>query len=697
MNFEANTSTTHLTVYRGIALTTGFLAIFITPFLESVVTDLHDPLLPRYLVGVVAACYFVASFCSQWVIAHMQKLMIPFAYMTGAWLLYLTHVNDFVPAIAYSVFEILVGGSVVFISLRSLGLFLVFTCGTTMVLLQSAQAPDLHKEMYLSTLVIVALLIFLVSFLRHKLYKELRKSARLMQSVFNNSADALVLLEKGEVIGSSARSLEMFGLASADELSAHLQGLIVDRARYIDHGKDVLLKTRSDESLWVEVVVSKVNANQLELIRLTDVSERRKSELELTQAVTAAEKALSARRDLLTTVSHELRTPLNGVIGTARLLAMDCKDSSSLDLIHLIERSGNRLLASIDNILTYAELDSGTLDILREPFDLQDCVDRALASVAEQSQQKNLQLQTELAIDCTERVGDADRVSQVLERLLHNAVKFTKTGFVRLQVTMPVPQSARAAHAGTNGPDTDRVEFTVIDSGIGIDPEMMQELFEGFTQGDATDARIYEGVGLGLAICSRLVNRMDGELHCSSDLGEGTKFSFSLSLPMQQQVLNQPLSNAQTSEVRASKVHSSKVLAEEQTLQQMREQRREAARVLLVEDNEINQKITLLMLEKLGYAADLAEDGFEAIEFCKTQAYDVILMDLQMPKMGGLEATAALRNQQATRSVPIIALTANAQSSDRERCIAAGMNDFLTKPAKLATLGDHIEKYLSVS
>lgn len=668
MNFEANTRTPHLTVYRGIALTTGFLALFISPFLQSVVTDLVDPMLPRYLIAVISTTYVVASFRSQWVVAHMQQLMIPLAYGTGAWLLYLAHLNDFVPALAYSVFEVLVGGSIVFTGLRSLGLFLTITCGATLLLVQHAGTSALDKQMYLSTLVIVAALIFLVSYLRHGLDKELRATARLMQSVFTDSADALLLLRKGEIIGISDRSLELFGLATTTQLSQSLQELIDNRSRFLERSEDVQLNTDNKGSVWVEVVVSQVAGDNLELMRLTDIGQRKRAELELTQAVTAAEKALSVRQDLLTTVSHELRTPLNGVIGSARLLAVDLKGSSALDLIHLIERSGNRLLSSIDNILAYAELDSGTLTIQREPIDVRQCVEQVLNSVREQAQEKGLQLRAELDLDVTQRIGDAACINQVLERLLHNAVKFTKTGYVCLRVSTPA--------ALATDPAAQAVEFTVIDSGIGIDPGMLKDIFESFTQADASDARRHEGVGLGLAICSRIANRMGGELQCVSELGQGTRFTFTLNLPLQ------PGTGAIT------------MLADGPVLDNQTPNKH---RVLLVEDNAINQKITLLMLDKLGYAADLAEDGFEAIEFCKKQYYDVILMDLQMPNMGGLEATQALRNQQATQATPIIALTANARSSDRERCLAAGMTDFLTKPAKLDTLGNRIEKYLSVS
>ena len=670
MNVEANITTTTLQTYRGVALITGLVALLISPMLESYVENMVDPWVLRYLLGGVSLAFFAVSFYSSWVVANMQRLMVPFAYGAGAWLLYLTYLNDFVPAIAYSVFEILVGGSIVFVTLRSLGLYLCLICGTTLTLLQFAGAPALHKEMYVSTLVIVALLIFLFSYLRHDLQKELRASAKLMQSVFNNSADALLLLRGGEIISSSKRSLEMFNIVDAAGLAELLRDPIKERERFLDCSDDIRLTTNENRNVWVEVVVSAVDGSRLELMRLTDISERKQAELELTQAVAAAEQALSVRRDFLTNVSHELRTPLNGVIGTARLLAVDFKDSGALDLIHLIERSGSRLLASIDNIIAYAELDSGQLEIRAERLDLDDCVERALKSVREQAQHKDLQLQLDNSVTQSLRVGDAECINQVLELLLQNAVKFTKTGYVKLQVTTPVGES------------TEFVEFAVIDSGIGIDPGMLQDIFDSFKQVDASDSRHHEGVGLGLAICSRLAIRLDAQLHCSSELGQGTCFRFTLELPKLPELHDVA---SLTSDTAATESSAERLPVSSQPVK---------PRVLLVEDNEINQKITLLMLDKLGYDADLAGDGLQAIDACKERAYDLILMDLQMPNMGGLEATQNLRNQRSTQTTPIIALTANARSTDRERCLAAGMNDFLTKPAKLDALGDRLQRHL---
>ncbi len=657
-----------LTMYRWTALASGLVCLTLAPLLESYVPGLVDPWILRTVVGTSYLVSLALSFVSTWVKENFQILMLGLTYAVTAWLIYLNHLNNFTPPLAYAVFELLIGGSIAFVSLRSLSVYLAATCITTALLLQNITNPELHVEMYISSLAVVAILVLLVNYWRSKLLEDAQESSLLMQSVFSNSADGLFLLRSGLLEKASAQGLSMLNASNQEELEEHLADLIDNRSAYYNCSTDVHITNETGLNLWVEIVVTDAGGNNLELMRLTDIGDRKQAELELTQAATTAESALRSRRDFLTTISHELRTPLNGVIGASRLLALEHEYGKDADLIHVIERSGRSLLASIDNIIAYAEMDSGDLALREETLSAKDCVIQAVACIQEQADAKQLTVN----IDCQDaaanpRTGDIVRITQLLELLLNNAVKFTKDGSVEVKVSV----------ADEHNPEL--LTFEVTDTGIGIEPELRDHIFDSFTQADASDARQHGGIGLGLAICSRLVTRLGGRLGCRSVLGQGSTFYFTLPLPGVTRV-GAATSLPTIEEPEATTIQSAAV-----------------ARVLLVEDNVMNQKITLRMLAKLGYQADLAEDGCEAITACQSQHYDLILMDLQMPNMGGLEATVVLRGESATERTPIIALTANAQASDRERCLSAGMNDFLAKPATLDLLEERLQHHLAAA
>lgn len=650
-------------MYRWTALASGLVCLILAPLLDNYVPGLVDPWILRTVVGISYFAALALSFVSNWAKVNFQILMLWLTYAVTAWLIYLNHLNNFTPPLAYAVFELLIGGSIAFVSLRSLSVYLAATCISVALLVQNIVNPELHTEMYISSLAVVAILVLLVNYWRSQLLKDAQESSLLMQSVFSNSADGLILLRSGHVEKASAQSLSMLNALHHDEIEERLADHIEIRSSYYNCSTDVHITHESGLNLWVEIVVTDAGANNLELMRLTDIGDRKQAELELTQAATTAESALRSRRDFLTTISHELRTPLNGVIGASRLLAMEHPDGSDADLIRVVERSGRTLLSSIDNIIAYAEMDSGDLALREETLSVEDCVTQAVACIQEQADAKQLTIKIDCAdIASNPRTGDLIRIIQLLELLLNNAVKFTKQGSIEVKV------SAVDEH------NPELLTFEVTDTGVGIAPELREHIFDSFTQADASDARQHGGIGLGLAISSRLVTSLGGRLGCRSVVGQGSTFYFTLPLPAVSAA--SAIQTTPTSQTRESA---------------------SVARVLLVEDNVMNQKITLLMLAKLGYQADLAADGREAIKACEGQRYDLILMDLQMPNMGGLEATVALRGETATKQTPIIALTANAQASDRERCLSAGMNDFLAKPAKLDMLEERLQHYLTAA
>ena len=375
-----------------------------------------------------------------------------------------------------------------------------------------------------------------------------------------------------------------------------------------------------------------------------------------------AEAASQAKTSFLSHMSHELRTPLNAVIGAAQLLDVDrLIDPAQVQLVGAIRDSGTRLLGLIDDILDLSRIESGALTLVSEDFDLAACVDAALSTVSGAAAAKGLACRAALDPALPRwRRGDGLRLRQVLVNLLGNAVKFTSQGEVTLAVT-----------AG-DGPD--RLHFEVQDTGIGIDEATCRIVFEPFQQADSSTSRRFGGTGLGLAISRQLVRAMGGEIELHSQPGQGTCVQVQLPLP--------------------SRAAPAPAAAPPAPLPQPLR-----SRVLVVEDEPLNQLIVQTMLSNAGCTSAVATSGVEALQHLSTQAFDLVLMDWQMPGMDGLEVTRRLRAGECGergRSVPIVALTANAFREDRETCLAAGMNDYLTKPVELTQLLAALQRWAPV-
>lgn len=385
-----------------------------------------------------------------------------------------------------------------------------------------------------------------------------------------------------------------------------------------------------------------------------------------------AEAASQAKSRFLANMSHELRTPLNAVIGAAQLLRTQTSNPDQQTyLVSAIERSGNNLLGLIENILDLSRIEAGELRLRPVEFDLVECIDSAVASAALAAQAKGIQLVADIAEDIgTSRIGDPDRLRQVVMNLLGNAVKFTARGEVRVQVTK----------AGT-GPN---VRFRVSDTGVGVDASVLPHIFEPFRQGEDSAERRYGGSGLGLAIVQQLVEAMGGVITVVSVPGRGSTFEFEI-----------PLLPARYAEPGVE-------LGAKSTISNSRAGGRTSmATVLVIEDDELNRVVVGSMLAQAGYQVHLASDGFEALRLIKqSTSFDLVLMDLQMPGMDGLEVTRRLRAGEAGdrgRQIPIVALTANAFSEDKQACLAAGMNDYLTKPVVYARLLSTLQRWLGPS
>lgn len=503
------------------------------------------------------------------------------------------------------------------------------------------------------------------------------------------SPDAIYINMDGKIAYINTAGLRLFGADSPDELVGRSfwerihpdyyymvwerwQNLVDNRASAVPLMEERYLKL--DGTVFpVEVAASPCIYQGRAAVQVVvhDLTERKRVETALAQARDAAETANRSKSRFLANMSHEIRTPMNGVLGMAQLLAEQTHlTDQQRHYLDVLKDSGETLLHLIDEILDFSKIEAGKFVFSETVFDLRQRVTDTLRMLVPQARRKHLELTWNVAADVPARVrGDPSRLHQVLANLANNAIKFTQHGSIRVNVTLD--ERAIRDEAAMRV-----LYFAVRDTGVGIPEEARARLFQPFTQADDSTTRKYGGTGLGLVICKQIVEMMGGEIGYESVPDRGTTFWFTVCLAA--------VSDA----------------VEPASLRPI-ETRELTGRVLLAEDNPVNALVAEEILKALGLEVKLAADGRDALRAWSEGRFDVVLMDCQMPEMDGFEATRQIRARELGDSdrggagpIPIIALTANAFSEDRERCLATGMNDYLSKPFSRDALYQTLRRWI---
>lgn len=475
---------------------------------------------------------------------------------------------------------------------------------------------------------------------------------------FNKEAETLTGKLRNQVIGRT--DFEIYPISVALEQAN--QDKVIQASEKI-----VLLEKEQafdEQTLWmfqgkVPMHVKQVNESyETWLLSFAlDISERKEMEEELKTARAIAEDAAKAKADFLSVMSHEIRTPLNSVIGNSGLLLSEDLDEHLAEHVEMIKRSGEHLLYLINDILDFNKLEAGKVELEKKPFDLEQQIKTVVEMSATNAKLKHIELNYSLDYGLAKcYMGDEGRLRQVLLNLIGNAIKFTPQGGVTVKALLK---------------SIGLVRFEVIDTGIGIAKENISKLFSEFSQADASTTRKFGGTGLGLSISKKLVEAMGGQVGIESIEGQGSTFWFEI-----------PFTESQSLENQSEKLEN--------------ELEVKALSILVAEDNLPNQFLIKAILTKLGHGVEIANNGLEAYELIQNQdvAFDLVLMDMQMPEMNGLESAQQIRMlDSVVCNTPIIALTANTHEEDYEAVIAAGMNDYLSKPINVIALKNALQKW----
>ncbi len=527
-------------------------------------------------------------------------------------------------------------------------------------------------------LIILALVLFQLYRVSQQNATQNRQNSARLEAMVSSTLDAVIVIdEAGRIVEYNGAAEAIFGYTRDEALDQQIVDLIIPpkyrkahmagmkryqkehTRRVVGRGHVQLEALRKNGEIFpceFSIAEAKAGNRQLFVSFLRDISRQVHNEEELLRARDEALAGEKAKADLLAVMSHEMRTPLNGILGTIDLMRDSEMTEKQNYLLRIMETSGNLLLHHVNDVLDISRLDAGPVQITQTPFALAPLLTELLDSQKGQAQRNNDTLEMEIiGADDATVLGDQIKLRQILLNLTSNAIKFTHHGVIRLEVERL--------------PSSTEFEFRVIDSGIGITEENLARIFDDFVTLDTSYSRVSGGTGLGLGIAKRLVEAMGGEIGAESERGEGSLFWFRIPLP-------------------TLSVVEPKIVALDDG-QSAQTRRSDSLRILVVEDNQINRLVVQEMLVREGHEVTLAHDGLEGTEFAENEHFDLILMDISMPRLDGVEAAKRIRTSRGkSASSRIIALTAHALPADIERFREAGMDDALIKPITRQALND---------
>lgn len=641
----------------------------------------------RAIVFLMSLACYIYSFKSDIVRKRLYFWVNAMFYAFTIQMIVSASINGLAFEYLIGLFLTLQAISIAFRSLQQTIIYLVTVNATVFIASIAAGLPSDRTWYVLGGTLISTILLYFVVRIKIIYQRHLSIQTELLRTIIKKSEEAIVLSDfEGDVIESTRQIEQLTGYLPSDlvgfnvsvlrkvELTeekdlAGVKKLLTNR--FWNDEVELVRKDQSTFMAFMSISYFKKFGREYLLYRIRDISEEFDSRQELIRAKEEAEKALRAKSDFLAMMSHEIRTPMNGIIGMSELLRCTPLTRKQESFINTIVNCGRDLLLIINDLLDFAKIESGRIELEDKPFDVHQMVSELILLFEKQASDKNISFTAQIESDVPRfLIGDAVRLRQVLINLVGNAVKFTDSGRVNLRIS---PSRADGASA---------FRFSIEDTGIGIKPNDLECLFESFYQVDSSSSRKYGGTGLGLAISKTIAEAMGGKITVSSEYGRGSIFRFTATFGVE----------SLDSESVSSFDFFEPVIDLNQLIEEG-SKRLDSLRVMVAEDNIVNQQVITYMLQQLNLEPVIANNGLEVLELLKSYETDLILMDIQMPEMDGLETTRRINslNGELLKKPMIVVMTANALPQDRERCTQVGMHGFLSKPLLLTDLEQMLE------